>query len=349
MAASTYRDIIAAIKKKEFTPVYVLHGAEPWYLDLITDALEKNVVDPSDHDFNLTTLYGAETRVDQIAAAAQRFPMMAPHQLVVVKEAQAMQNAVQQLDQLETYIKRPAMTTVLVLVYKGKDLPATSRLIKATRNNPHVTLFHSPAVPEYRLAGVVKEYCRDRRLNIDEKAVGMLCEYVGSSLSRLFGEIDKLVVASGTKQPRITPVMVEANIGMSKDYNNFELTDAVGDRDYTKAVRIINHFADNPGKNPTTMISASLFSLFSRLIVANTTSDRSETGLAKIFNVKSTNQFAIRKALERRIRQMQAYNANQCMRAIRMLRDFDTRSKGIDSTTDEFSLLRELIFNLISI
>lgn len=337
----TYKDILADIKKRDFAPVYILMGEEPYYLDLIASALENSVVDEADKDFNFSMFFGAEADIETVASTARQFPMMADKRFVILKEAQAMPQAKSQLEYLESYMHKPSENSVLVIVYKGDNLNATSKMMKAAVKN-NAVIFKSPKLKDYNLDTPIKDYCSSRRINIDEKALSLLKEYIGADLSKLFGEIDKLIVASSGKTNRITAELIEENIGISKDFNNFELVSALASKNYSKAVTIIEFFKRNPRQNPTLVTVGILYNFFSKMVLANFSKDKSDSALMNILQLKSPYQLKeIRMGLSR-------YNSIQSVKAISELRKFDTKSKGINSTTNEFDLLKELIFNIFT-
>lgn len=341
-SATDFRTIVTNIKKGDVAPVYLLMGEEPYYLDRIAGMLETNVIDEADRDFNQTTFYGAETAVDLLVAAAQRFPVMSDRQLVVLKEAQSMPQAKSQLDALSQYVEHPNPTTILVIIFKGDTLNATSQLMKAAGRNPDVVVFKSQKVKEHNLGGPIKDYCREKGITIDDKATAMLSEFIGNSLVSLFGQIDKLCVALGKDGKRITPDLVERNIGISKDFNNFELTSAIARKDYATCMRIVAHFASNPRQNPTAMTSALLFTFFQKLVICQFAPDKSDRSLMTLLQLKSP--YALKDVKTA----MPIYNAMQAIKAISAIRNFDTKSKGIGSYQKEYELLKELIFNIIT-
>lgn len=334
-----FRQLLTEIKRKDFSPVYILMGEEAYYIDMIASALEENVVDEADRDFNLTSYYGSEIDIPTIIATAQQFPVMANKRLVMVKEAQSKQNAKNELEGLADYIKQPNATTVLVIIFKGDNLNATSKLMKAAVSST-VKILKSPRLRDYQLAEPIKDYVSKKRLDIEDKAVQMLCDYIGSDLSKLFGEIDKLIVATGSGFKGITADLVEKNIGISKEFNNFELQSALIHKNYDKAMSIIDYFGSNPSKNPSVVMTGTLFSFFSKLVIAHFAVDKSESGISSLLSLKSGPQ-------QREFFQaMRNYSASQAIGAIHALRDFDTRSKGIESFQNEFELLKELIYRI---
>ncbi len=336
---NSFREILTDIRKGNFANVYILMGEEAYYIDKLTEALEECVIEPDDRDFNQTAYYGNEIDIPTVIATSQQFPVMADRRLVLVKEAQAMQNAKAELDKLSEYLKRPADNTVLVIIYKGDNLNATSALLKAAAKADAI-VFKSPRLRDYELPVPVKDYCQSKKIGIDERSVKMLCEYCGSDLSKLFGEIDKLLVAGGKGMTAITPELIEKNIGVSKDFNNFELTNALTVKDFDKTIRIIDYFRSNPTKNPTVMTTAVLFNFFTKLVIAHFLKDKSDSSL--MANLQLKNTYALREMQTA----MRSYSASQAIGAIHALREFDTKSKGVNSFQNEYDLLRELIYTI---
>lgn len=336
-----FREIMTAIKKKQFSPVYILMGEEAYYLDEITKALENNVVDEADRDFNSIVFYGADSDIGSVIASAQQYPVMAERQLVVLKEAQTLSQAKSQLDKLASYIVHPNLMTVLLVVYKGEGLSATSQLMKATKDS-NCVVFRSDKLKDFQLPGPIADYCAMKGLGIDDKAVSLLCDYIGGPLSKLFGEIDKLIVAAGKDINRISPELIERNIGISKDFNTFELVKSLAKKDYKKSMIIVDYFSKNPKQNPGVMIVATLFSYFSKLFIATVTRDKSDASLMAALELKSP--YALKDYRDG----LQNYNARMALGAIHALREYDAQSKGIGSAQNEYELLKELIFKIFT-
>lgn len=334
-----FREILTSIKKGEYANVYILMGDEPYYIDRIVKTLEDNVVAEDDRDFNLNAFYGNEIDVMTVIATAQQYPVMADRRLVLAKETQAMDRAKAQLEKFEDYVKRPSENTVLVIVYKGDSLNATSALLKAAAKTGAV-VFKSEKLRDYELPVPVKEYCTSMRIGIDEASVRLLCDYCGSDLSKIFGEIDKLIVAGAGQKGAITPELIERNIGISKDYNNFELQKALTVKNYDKALRIIEYFSRNPSKNPTVMTIAMLFKFYSNLVIAHLQRDKSDSALMAVLQLR--NSYALKEYKEA----LRHYSAQQAMSAVHYIRDFDRESKGVGSMQNEHALLRELIYKI---
>lgn len=340
----TYRDVLDSIKKKQFASVYLLMGEEPYYIDLIVDALEKNVVEEDNKAFDQLVFYAADSDIEVVVASAQQYPVMGDRQLVILKEAQSMNGAKAQLDKMASYVLHPNPKATLVVAYKGDNLNATSALMKAAaKAGDDVVVFKSPKVKDWQLSAPIKEYCRIRKIGIEEQAVEIMIEYIGNSLQKLFGEIDKLIVAAGPGAPRITAAMVEQNIGISKEFNNFELTKVLSQKDYPRTMRILEYFRKNPKNNPSVMTTAVLFKFFSQLVIAHFSQDKTDNGLMAALQLKTPY------ALKEIRAGLSMYTPRQAVAAVSALRDFDCKSKGIGSYQNEYDLQRELIFKIFTV
>ena len=340
----TYRDILDRIKKKDFSSVYLLMGEEPYYIDLIVEALEKNVVKEENQAFDQLVFYGADSDLEEVVASARQYPVMGDRQLVILKEAQTCPGSKSQLDKLASYVTNPNPQGVFVLAYKGDNLSVSSLLMKAAaKAGDRVTVFKSPRIRDYQLSGPIKDYCRQKKIGIEEGAVQILVEYIGNSLQKLFGEIDKLIVGAGEGAQWITAIMVEENIGISKEFNNFELTKSISMKDYPKTLRILEYFRKNPKNNPSVMTTAVLQKFFSQIVVAHFTADKTDKGLMEALQLKTP--YALKEIREG----LRMYSPRQSMAAISALRDFDCKSKGIGSLQNEYDLQRELIFRIFTV
>lgn len=337
----TYRDILGQIRKKELAPFYLLQGEEPYYLDLIADAFENNVIDEDDRDFNLSVLYGADTQLDEITTASKQYPFMADRRLVLVKEMQAMQRGKAELESLAPYVRNPNDSTVLVIVFKGEPLKASSPLIKAAAEGGGV-VFTSNRLRDYQLMTPIRDYAASKKIGIDDDAVEMLAAMIGNDLSQLFREIDKMTVAAGSNRNRITSAMIRHLTGMSKEFAPYELAGAVASRDFWKCMVIISQAARNPVKNPALMMIPSIFRLFQNLCIVHRLQDKSEMSISVAVGAK--NIYAVRELKDA----MSKYSLAQCLRAISAIREFDCNSKGIRSQQKEHELLKELIFRIMS-
>ncbi len=342
-ADGSFREIMTAIRAGKFSPIYILMGEEAYYIDAIVKALEQSVVSEDEKDFNCNIFYGNDADLDMVMTAAKQFPMMAQRRLVVLKEAQSVPGNKTSLDRLEPYMSRPNPSCVFVLAFKGGVLNVTSKLLKAAKAS-NAVVFSSPKLRDYEVPNHIRDYCTSLRINIDEKAIGMLTETVGTSVSKIVGEIDKLVLASGNAANlRITPEMVERNIGVSKDFNSFELVNALATRNYAKAMRIVDSFAKNPRQNPTEKVCPAIFSFYQNMVLATFQKDKSDASLMKALGLKNT--FALRD-IKSGMQHIDAHKAVMCVDAIRR---FDAMTKGIGSMQNSHQLLKELIFKLFTL
>lgn len=338
-----FQSILKEIKAKKTAPVYILMGEEPYYLDRITDCLEHSIVAEEDKEFDLQTLYGADSDAGMILESATQYPFVSPLRLVIVKEAQSMVRAKAELDKLASYVANPNKSTVLAIVFKGDKLNATSSLLKAAKKNNEIVIFESPKIKDYKVPGIVKSYCAANKINMDDSAIEVLVANVGASLEKLFAEIEKLRVAMKDSEKRITADMVHDHIGISKEFNNFELVKALATRNYFSSINIIKHFEENPKEHPTILIVAIVFRLFQQLLLAAFSTDKSDKGLMEAAQLK--NAYALSEIKTG----LRNYNASQLVKAIRLIREFDTKSKGINSYQKEYPLLQELVCNLLTL
>ncbi len=333
----TYEGICQDIRSKKFAPVYVLMGDEPFFIDQITDLLLENVLDESERDFNQVMLYGADIDAVTIINAARRFPMMSKYQLIVVREAQL----VRDIEVLVNYVKKPLMSTVLVLNYKYKTLDRRKSL--ATATDKVGVLFESKKIPDYKMPAFITSLMQQRSIGVDGKAAQMLADFLGNNLSRLSKELDKLVLLlpeNGAK--RITPELVEQNVGISKEYNNFELLKAIATKDVLKANRIAQYFEKNPKNNPIQATLPVLFNYFSNLLICYYAKDRSENGLMAALGLRGAFQ------VKDYVLGMRNYPAMKVFNIIHDIRITDARSKGVDnSSASDAELLKELLYKIL--
>lgn len=327
------RDILA----KRFSPVYILMGDEPFFMDRITELLINHVLEESERDFNQIIMYGADTDAASVINAARRFPMMSKYQLVVVREAQQMRD----IEVLSAYVKNPLRSTVLVINYKYKTLDRRKTLAAATEKTG--VLFESKKIPDYKMPGFITSFMQQRSIGIDGKAAQMLSDFLGNDLSRLSKELDKLALILPENGPkRVTPELIEQNIGISKEYNNFELVKAIAERDVLKANRIIQYFEKNPKNHPIQMTLPVIFNYFSNLLICYYAKDRSESGLMAALGLRAS--FQVRDYLQG----MRNYPAMKVFNLIGDIRTTDARSKGVgNSSASDAELLKELLYKIL--
>ncbi len=328
--------ILSQIKKGDYSPVYFLMGEEPYYIDLISDYIQNNVLDDMQKEFDQTVLYGKDVDMRTVINAAKRYPMMASHQVVIVKEAQLIKD----WDNLSFYLKQPLASTILVLCYKY-GTPDKRRKWLQDLNKVGV-VFESAKIRDYEINSWIAHYTKSKGLQIDEKASAMLGEYLGTDLSKIANEIDKLLI---TLQPtgnlRVTAELIEKNIGISKDYNVFELQSALINKDVLKANRIVRYFGENKKANPMVMVLSQLFNFFSNLMLYHYLPDKSQMAVASELKINPYFVKDYQKA-------SQSFSAWKTMYIISYIRETDARYKGIEDTgTEESELLKELIFKIL--
>lgn len=323
------------IRNRRFKPVYLLMGEEPYYIDELTEMFINSVMPEEERAFNQTILYGKDTDAGQLINLARSFPMMSEHQLIVLKEAQNLDK----IEQLELYVKNPLPSTILVLNYKNGTLDKRKKLYAEISKNGQI--FQSDKIPEYKIPAFINEHLREKGLKIDQKSAQMLTDYLGNDLSKITNEIDKLRIFMPQGQTQITAELIEQNIGISKDFNNFELLKALVDKNIYKVNQIADYFEKNPKNNPMIMTLSVLFNFFSNLMICYWAKDKSDKGLAAELGLRSPYQG---RDYAQAIRN---YNAFKCMEIISLLRTYDAKSKGVDNVSvPDGELLKELLFKI---
>ena len=332
----TYEGIIRELQAKQYRPVYYLMGDEAFYIDKIADYIIDNVLNDTEKEFNQTILYGADVDAATIINAAKRYPMMSEYQVIVVKEAQAVHN----MEELVFYLQKPLKSTILVLCHKHGSLDKRKKL--AAEIEKVGVLYESKKLKEAQLPAFIAAYIKQKGFDIDQKATAMLAEFVGTDLSRLVGEMEKLIITSSKNSTKITPEQIEKNIGISKDYNNFELRSALVEKDVLKANKIVKYFEENPKTNPIQMTLSLLFGFYSNLMMAYYAPEKSEQGIAACLGLKFPWQAREYMAA------MRKYSGIKTMQIISEIRTTDAKSKGVEnSSLSDGDLLRELVFNIL--
>lgn len=329
-----FKQIINDLKNKIYYPVYFLTGEEPYYIDEISDYIEENVLTDIEKEFNQTVIYGRETEIRSIISYAKRYPMMANYQVVIVKEAQDIQN----IEDLLSYLENPLDSTLLVINYKYKKVDKRKSFFKQIGKKG--VLFESKKLYDNQVAGWINNYVREKGYDITPKASAMLTEFLGTGLSKVVNEISKLIL-NVPEKATINDELVERNIGISKDYNIFELQNAIGSRNILKANRIANYFAANPKDNSLIKTITMLFGYFSRLLIYHQLKDKSRNSVASALSVipffVKDYQAAARN-----------YNYQKLTRIISYLKEYDLKSKGVDNvSTSDGELLKELLYKIL--
>lgn len=342
------------IKRRLFKPVYFLCGEEPYYIDVVSDMLEKNVLDDSEKEFNQTIVYGKDTDLASILSLAKQFPMMSEYQVVIVKEAQNLKELNKNADEDEgeskstknanataqflAYVQSPQPTTILVFCYKYKTLDKRSSLTKAIQKNAVYAEFsklYDNQIPDW-----INNYVKEKKFSINPKASFLLAEFLGSDLSKISNEIDKLIInlQAGSE---ITPEAVQDNIGISKEYNIFEFQDALAKKEILKANRIINYFAANEKEHHPVMITGSLYNYFSKILKYHFLKDKSKFSAAQALGV---NPFF----LDGYARAAAHYNVPKLKHIFTCLKECDLKTKGVNNSgTANGELLKELVFKIL--
>jgi len=332
-----YTHIISDIKNKVFSPIYFLEGEEPYFLDLISDYILDNVLTEDEKGFNQSILYGKDLSIDSIMTAAKRFPMMADRQVVVIREAQNIRN----IEDLAPYAEKPMKSTILVLNHKYKTIDKRKRLYKAIQKNG--VYFESKPLYDNQIPAWISKYLKGKNLGIDPRAAQMIADFIGSDLQRIVNELEKVCISlvPGTS---IMPDDVERNIGISKEFNIFELQNALGNRDILKANRIINFFIDNEKNHPLTVILGNLLNYFRKLLVYHSIENKSDRSL--VAQKLGVNPYFINDY----VNASKNYTLDKAIKIIAIMREYDLRSKGArGGSASNGDLLRELTFKILHI
>jgi DNA polymerase-3 subunit delta len=335
--------VLKTLTKQEYAPLYFLQGDEPYFIDSIADYIEEHALDEADRGFNQMVMYGKDVDVSGILNNARRYPMMAERQVVIVREAQEITDLHQKNGQqmLEAYIKNPMPSTILVLCYKYKSLDKRKSLYKLL--DKLAILVESRKMYDNQLPTWIAGYVKEKGFMISDKAVQMLADYIGNNLERLTNEIEKVLInyRQGAEEGSITPDIIQKYVGISKEYNVFELQRALAVRDVLKANRIIQYFEANQKANPAIPIIALIFAFYSKLLLVHQSSDRSERGIAATLRI---NPFF---AKEYKVASVN-YPLPRVIRNIHYLRIADQQAKGIDRAAGgEGEILKELVFKLM--
>lgn len=332
---AVFEDIISDLRKRIFKPVYFLAGDEPYYIDIITDFIAEKVLTEEEKAFNQVVIYGEETSVNSIIETSRRFPMMASHQVVIVKEAQALKK----IDDLAIYLEKPLLSTILVLNYKYKVIDKRTKLARTLETQG--VYFESMRLRDYQVPPWIERYLMTKGIKINPDASAMLTEFLGTDLHKITNELDKLLITLPAGKPVITTALIEKNIGISKDFNNFELQKAIGEKNIFKANMIVRYFSENPNDNPVTLTIASLFSLFTKILTYHYLTDRSKNNVASVLKI---HPFFVK---DYEVSAMK-YGPSKTIQIISLLRTYDLRTKGFgDAGTDAGDLLKELVYKIL--
>ena len=346
-SGTTYRQILAELKKGNYKPVYYLMGDEPFFIDSLSDYIRENALPEEARDFNQLVLYGNDTTMSEVVQRARAYPMGAERQVIIVKEAQHIMKKegdgsgpATPADILSSYLRQPQMSTILVFCHKNGTLDRRKKV--AAEIEKAGVLFESRKIREEALPSFVTEFMNENGMRISPKGIGMLTEAVGADLSRMNSEMNKLVTAMPQGETEITPEFIEERVGISKDFNIFEFRDSLIKKDVLKANRIAAYYESNPKMYPMQLVTAAIFPYFANLMLAFYAPDKTDAGIADQLGLKST------WGVKDYVIGMKNYTATQAMNIISAIRKYDAKSKGVDATgnTGE-GLLRELLYIIL--
>lgn len=329
------KQLVSDIKKRNFKPIYFLMGEEPYYIDKISDYIQESILTEDERGFNQMVLYGRDVTIDEIVGNAKRFPMMAEYQVIIVKEAQDLSRTIENLIE---YAKNPQPSTILVFNYKYKTIDKRKSLYKVL--NKSAVVYESSKLYDNQIPGWINQVLAGKNYSITPKGAQMLTEFLGTDLSKISNELDKLkiVLPEGTQ---ITPELIEENIGISKDYNNFELHKAIGYRDVVKANKIINYFGENPKDNPMVLTVGFLYTYFSRVLQLHGLHDKSSRSVASALKISPyfTEEYIVA---------ARNYPMKKVSAIISDLRTFDVKGKGVGANAiPQSDLLKELMVRIM--
>jgi len=335
----TYEQIIKDLSEKKYLPLYFLYGEEPYYIDKISDFIEKNVLSEEEKEMNLTVLYGKEVKIEDVVSAARRFPMFSDYQVVIVKEAQ---NLKRTFDKIEYYAQNPLSSTILVICYKYDKPDGRKKYAKLF--NEKGILFESATIYDNQIPKFINDFCQDKKIKIETKAVNMLAEFIGNDLSRIVNEIDKLLIIKPKEVDIITADLVEKNVGISKNYNASELAKALGQRDILLANRIIDYFGKNPKEfamPPTlTTLSNYFLNVFFYQQLQKTENLSADLAAQRL----GINPYYFKLQY---LSAAQNYNLPKIREILSEIRKADARSKGFGGVFSDEDILKELVFKVL--
>jgi DNA polymerase-3 subunit delta len=333
-----YKQIVSNVKKKIFSPIYFLYGEEPFYIYKVTELIDETALTESEKSFNQTTVYGKDLDVGQLLEIVRRLPMMSNYQVVIVKEAQQLKN----FEDLEGYLKNVVNSTILVLAYKHKSIDKRKKFWKDFVAMPNVIAMESTPLRDYQVKDWINSYLAEEKIAITPKGSEMLAEYLGTDLSKIMHEVEKLVLIKG-KDSTITETDIEKNIGISREYNIFEFTNALGERDFLKANKIIKYFSLNPKSLVLVVALGNMFGFFTKVYLTKLSPQAGDKDLGALL---SLNPFI---AKNYKI-YASKYTVAQLEGVLQLLETYDMKSKGMGATgnTDDVELLKELTIKIFT-
>ena len=337
-ASVTYQSVMSELKNRKFRPLYYLMGDEPYYIDKISNWIAENVLQPEERDFNQTVLFGSDVNASQIVDAAKRYPMMSEYQVLIVKEAQNIKNT----EPLEKYFKAPMPSTILVMCHKNGSIDGRKKEFVKSIQQAGV-LFESKKLRDRDLPAFIEKYLNAKNVSIDPKSTQVIADAVGADLSRLVSELDKVMLSLPEEDRRVTPQVVEDQIGVSKDFNSFELRNAIVSRDVLKANQIVKYFDENPKAGSLYSLLPMLFNYFQNLMLVHYCPQKNDQdGVAQWLELR--NNWGAKDYMTG----MRNYSGMKVMQILSKIREIDAKSKGLDNpNTPPGELMKELIFFIL--
>lgn len=333
----TFQSIMQDLKNRSFAPFYLLMGDESYYIDSISDYIASHVLSPEECDFNQTICFGSDVTAVQVADMARRYPMMAEYQVIIVKEAQNIRS----LEALEKYLKNPVKSTILVWCHKNGKIDARKKVLGVAQSVGVV--FESKKLRDYQLPDFIQNYLKPKKISIDPKSCQMIADYIGADLSRIVSELDKILIYLPEDDRRITPEVVEKEVGVSKDFNAFELRNAIVSKNVFKANQIIKYFDNNPKAGTLYALLPLLFNYFQNLMLTYYAPDRNnQQALADFLELR--NVWGVKDYMAG----ARNYSGKKVLQVLEKIRETDAKSKGLDNpNTSPGDLMKELIFFIL--
>jgi DNA polymerase III subunit delta len=330
----SHEDILKDLKKKIYRPVYFLSGEEPFYIDLISDYIENNILQPDEKEFNQTVIYGRDTNVQDLISYCKRFPMMSNYQVVIVKEAQD----IKKIEELDKYLENPLDSTILVICYKYGKVDKRKTFAKLLEKK--AVLMESNKIYDNQVQAWITKYLASKGFPISTKASFLMAEFLGNDLSKIVNEVSKIIIniPPGTE---VTPEQVELNIGISKDFNVFELQKALGARNIFKANQIIKYFSENEKENPMVKTLPILFSFFVKVFLYHNIADKSPNNLASNLSVN-------RMFLDDYATAARNYSPAKLEKVFHLMHQYDLRCKGVENASaSDGDLMKEMVYKIL--
>lgn len=328
----TFDAMVRQIREKQFAPVYLLHGEEPFFIDRLCKMFEESILEPDERDFNQVVLYGKDTEADMVLANAKQFPFGSPYRVVILKEAKELKH----IELLDAYVQNPSSQTIFIVCYKYGTMKAAQTKAYAS----HGVVFHSEGIKDWNLNAWIQNLAEQTfNYRLSPQTAAVLGEHIGNDLSRIYTEFQKLqvVIPAGSE---ITPDIVEKYIGISKEYNIFELQEALGSRNLSKAYNIMLNFTLHLKENPNIRTITMLYSFYHKMIRYHLSPDKSNDALRTIFGNLPPSIMA------RNVGFANNHTMPQLTRIISILREYDLKCKGVDSSNDDAELLKEMIYKI---